>query len=56
MAWIAYLLALFAILISPSNSKVNDTADRVERLERQQCTMMVVLTPTGQATVCVQKM
>jgi hypothetical protein len=59
MAWIAYILALFAIAITPSNSKVQGIEATVERLQREKadekCTMMVVVTPTGTATICAKQ-
>ena len=50
--WSAFFMAWFALVFTPSDTDFHKLKSRIEGIERRQCLLMVVLTPTGQATVC----
>lgn len=51
--WVAFVIALIALTTAADERKVRSEFDRVwSRLDGKQCLLMVVLTPTGQATIC----
>jgi hypothetical protein len=51
--WFAFAFALIALCTAADERKVREEFDRVwSRIDGQKCIMMVVLTPSGQATIC----
>jgi hypothetical protein len=56
MAWIAYILALMAFILMPGPNEMGDLKERIHKLEMQKCTMMVISTPSGTATICAIEM
>jgi hypothetical protein len=51
--WLAFFFAIIALCSSADERKVRGEFDRVwSRIDGQKCLMMVVLTPSGQATIC----
>lgn len=51
--WIALILALIAIGTAADESKVRAEFERINaRIDGRKCMLMVVLTPSGQATIC----
>lgn len=55
---VCFLVFAFVIIMIPGpdkdqlNVNVYDLAKRVERLEKQQCSIMSIETPDGRKTVC----
>jgi hypothetical protein len=54
--WLAFSFALLALFTSADERKVRNEFEMIEMrlkaIEGGKCLLMVVLTPTGQATVC----
>lgn len=55
--WIALLFAWIALVTAADERKVSESFARIEArvqlLESAKCQMMVVMTPSGESTVCV---
>jgi len=56
--WLALWFAMLALFTAADRSKTTDAFNameaRIGRIENKQCTLMVVLTPSGQTTICAQ--
>lgn len=54
--WFAFFFAIIALCSSADESKVRAEFDRMkarlDAVERAQCTLMVVSTPSGTSTIC----
>ena len=54
--WMALIFALLALFSAADERKTREAFERVDArigsLEHKTCTLMVVLTPTGQTTIC----
>lgn len=57
--WLAFWFAVLALLTSADERQTRKAIERIEvrlkPLEDQKCTLMVVLTPSGQTTVCTHQ-
>lgn len=54
MKWVAFIFALLALAGTPSKSEMDRINSAVTKIETQSCMMMLVRTPTGEATICTQ--
>lgn len=57
--WLALFFAFIALTSSADERKVREEFDRmkarIDLIEGDKCTLMVVLTPSGQSTICAKQ-
>lgn len=54
IGWLAWIIAMLALAASPSKDEMDRIDARLTALEHSKCTMMLVSTPTGTATICAR--
>jgi hypothetical protein len=57
MKWIAFLMALLALVSAADRNKVAEEFEkdrlRLSAIENKKCTLMAVLTPSGVTSICI---